>query len=231
MIGSTTIYMTIVFIFMTFAYLLDKFGYRSIFEKYCYFLIKVCVNISITFLMIVFGMELLAAMVPNSHKYLYFHNLPTWMQWAIPIAIITLQFLLRLHQLKRSRDIFSYRNFRRDKKYPEDALHACLLFEQHRKEILSQKISVLKSFSPIPIILLILPNITTLMDALMKPNANISLQNANLVGIVLVLSYTGYFFKVLNDWIACTRSIHTIEEGLLYLKNPDLMEELPSKYQ
>lgn len=105
--------------------------------------------------------------------------------------------------------------------YPSVQLNYFLIKSQTISIILEEKLTLLKSFSPIPVALLMLNNFT---DLSLK-NFDIEANTINIVLIIILGIYAYFLISTFSKWRKNLWRINLIKEELYKIENPNLFEK------
>lgn len=189
-------------------------------DKYKYALSRKFYTIGIQFMLILVGSVLLETF--TAIKLFDF-----WESIPFNFFIILIYILIHLmFTISNKKDFENYHviiSAEYLKKSPKDYLNYLLTHYEHDEHCSERKLNLLKSFSPLPIFLLLITNFSNLIEDF--TNFTTIFYSLDSVNIFLILFLLLYLYLVITTYRKCHQTtclIRDIQKELLLIKNPDL---------
>ncbi|MBC1399916.1 hypothetical protein [Listeria fleischmannii] len=156
-------------------------------------------------------------------QYAYLNNLPYTETIVLSVSLyIIISSFFYYYKIKEQTKI---RAIPEKHVYPKDYLQLLLTSYVHFKETLELKLNLLKAFSPIPIILLLLPNIQQVISSVFSIPDKLPALDTNFVSFIFICWYFYSLLMTYYSWRKNMRFILVIQETISLCDNPNLFQK------
>lgn len=183
------------------------YSYLLTFQQFCINIIGLNVLLYLSYIFLKDGFSI------NLVDYYEQFSLIKWIYWLYVLGEAW-------DSIRRGTDINSNVNL---EKYDQKNIKRLLLFNQSNLDQQERKLNTLKSFSLIPVLLLVINNLSTVLETFTKQHEYIYLDYLNIFLVLFLALYTFQTFTCYRKCQQLTKKITTLKSRLLDFEYPDFL--------